>query len=318
MTKEKALYSTSDFENFRVHKYTDNYTIFHIDICNEDKFMDSICEYLINDNRLLKYIENKTNINFTPSKKHYSKLYKELYKFIDDEYLEIPLNPNHVKGIEEIIDEEFEKIKVGKEEKIRLSKIGRIGEYTFHSILSEYFGLDCIIPKVGLTTDKNMSVYGIDELFIDIGQNIIFFGESKVTGSLKNGIGLINKSLANYEEEIREEYVLILSSSTLKLNGITQENQDLIDECISFDEFIKESKTQYIGVPIFIAHGEEIDIEHILSKLEKSIHKKKLFGLETKYYVISFPIISKDKLMDNITKKIRLKMEECDDYRKTL
>ena len=53
--------------------------------------------------------------------------------------------------------------------KVQNDKVGKIGEYTFHLLLNNYFGLDCVLPKFRCTTDRNMSVFGY------IKENTIFW-----------------------------------------------------------------------------------------------------------------------------------------------
>ena len=56
----------------------------------------------------------------------------------------------------------------------------------------------------------NMSIFGIDELFL--AEDMILFGESKVSINLQNGIKLIKESLKEYEKQIKDEYQLVLSN----------------------------------------------------------------------------------------------------------
>ena len=65
-----------------------------------------------------------------------------------------------------------------------------------------------------------------------------------------------------------------------------------------------------IGVPVFIAHGGKYDTKDVFKKLD-AIPQKSLFGLETKYFLISVPIISKVKFREAFVKVIRDKIEEC-------
>lgn len=155
-----------------------------------------------------------------------------------------------------------------------------------------------------------MSVYGIDALFLDKDNQIILFGESKVTNKIENGISMVKKSLKNYENEIREEYMLVLTNRHIKLNGLEEVFPGQTEICLTFDEFIKNAQIKSIGIPIFIAHGTEVDSIGILEKLAASIKRKNFFGLNTSYYVISLPIIGKRTFFNYITSVIREKMED--------
>ncbi len=290
---------------FNIHRKDDSYSFIHINIDDKNKFFQEFTNYILSESNLLQYIENETSISFSPSAKNYAKLYKHLFKFIDDEILEIELE-GELKDIiideSEVISEDSNKLK------IRLSKIGRIGEYINHLILSKYYNLKCIIPKITLLSDKNMSVYGIDELFFDDVKKILFFGESKISKSLKNGIALINRSLKEYEKEIKEEFKLVLSEEKIIKHPHFNVFQEKINECISFEEFIKKMEIKNLGIPIFIAHGTDLDKDEILKSLSK-ITRNNIFNLNTIYIVISLPIISKFEFITHLTSAIKKKME---------
>lgn len=302
-----------DFGDFKVYNLEDNYTFFHIDITDENKFLNGLCRYLLDENVLLKYAENKSAIKFSPSSKNYVSLFKLLHKFIDDENMHIALVDSEIEEI--LIDEFGDVIDQDGKKFIRLSKVGRIGEYMFHTFLSNYFSFSCILPKVHLVTDRNMSVYGIDVLFFDKVRKMILFGESKVTKRIKNGIALVNKSLQNYEKEINEEFELVLSNSHLVCFELEEFFPGAREVCVNFSEFIKKTATKCIGVPIFIAHGEEVLHDDILKKLKQGVKRHKFFGLETIYFAISLPIINKEKLLTCLTQAIAEKMKMYDEGR---
>lgn len=205
-----------------------------------------------------------------------------------------------------ILSDEYELEDAGNGQlKVRLDKMGKIGEYIFCNLLSEYFGLDCIIPKVHLTTDPNMNVYGIDTLFYSCESDMILFGESKLSKSLSNGTGLINKSLQTYEQQIKDEFTLMLSNRFLKNNmGIFGDKYaDLVELSLYIEDFIEKADVKKIGIPIFIAHGTNITPDDIFDKLSK-IKKTTMLGLETIYVVISLPIFDKSKMISVFTQGI--------------
>ncbi|WKY47715.1 SAVED domain-containing protein [Eubacteriaceae bacterium ES3] len=193
---------------------------------------------------------------------------------------------------------------------IRLDKIGKIGEYIFSSILWDYFDFDCIIPKLSLATDYNMSIYGIDALYFSSEKNMLLFGESKLSKNMTNGIALLNKSLKDYEEQIESEFMLVLSNRILRsnLNCFLEKYGDVAELCIDFHEFVKEADIECIGVPVFLAHGKETECDDIMKMLDK-VSMDKLFDMETKYYFISLPIIDKSKFVSIFTGMIRERSE---------
>ncbi|WP_418667211.1 Hachiman antiphage defense system protein HamA, partial [Allofournierella sp.] len=200
---------------------------------------------------------------------------------------------------------------------VQKDKIGKIGEYTFHVLLSNYYKVHCIIPKFKCTTDRNMSVFGIDALFYDPVNCTILFGESKVCKNIDNAIVLINRSLSDYESQISEEYKLVLSNN--ESFNLSAEFLDVFkahtDICITFEDFIKAAHINKICVPTFIAHGNSgrnDTVDNYLARMKLGIAKKNYFGLNTEYLFISLPIIDKAKMMDVIMRKV---VKKCDAYR---
>lgn len=159
-------------------------------------------------------------------------------------------------------------------------------------------------------TINNMSVYGIDTLFYSSEDNLLLFGESKFCIKLQNGINLVNESLKNYEHQISEDFRLILSGGFKnQCNQVFNEKFGTIrDESLTMKDFIEKANIENIGIPIFIAHGTEIDEEVILKKLN-SIKKYSFFGINTAYFYISLPIINKEELIKVFTEKINNKLE---------
>jgi len=151
-----------------------------------------------------------------------------------------------------------------------------------------------------------MSVFGIDAVFYCPENKMLLFGESKVSKSLKNGVALINSSLSTYQQQVDEEFVLVLSQRWLhdKMGAFADDFAGLVGKSISMADFVSKAGITTIGVPVFIAHGTEMDTDAILHKLS-NIHKIKLYDLETKIISISLPIISKSKLIATFTQKVK-------------
>ncbi len=256
-----------DHDSFKVHILDDKYSFFHINITDE-KFYINLFNYFFCEDRLFKYAENKNNMKFEPSRVNYVTLFKLLEGFIDSENIEKNAD-EFEEDIKEILREEYQhKYSEIGNLTIRLDKIGKIGEFLFSSLLWDYFEFDCIIPKVHLSTDPNMSVYGIDTLFYSEESNLILFGESKFSKSLANGIELVKKSLKDYEKQITDEFRIVLSSRIYKnsLNKFNEKYGEYTEMCIDINEFIEMAGIEKIGIPIFIAHGKENDISTIMKK----------------------------------------------------
>lgn len=62
------------FNDFEVYS-SDEYTSFvHINITNSKLFYSQMFEYFFDENRLLRYIENKTSISFEPTPAYIRKM----------------------------------------------------------------------------------------------------------------------------------------------------------------------------------------------------------------------------------------------------
>ena len=239
--------------------------------------------------------------------------YKNIQYFLNEELMKIPV-VDLDDELKRILGEEYECLRDSDGKfLIKQDKIGKIGEYIFHLILTRYFGYKCIIPKFRITTDRNMSAFGIDTLFYDDEKSEILFGEAKFSKKLKNGVSLVNRSLIDYEQNIKEEYLLVLSNENFNLNSnFLNKYKDKIEVCRTFEDFIKESNINSVIIPIFIAHGDgnKEKIEKFLDRLN-SVNSNKMLGLETKYLLISLPVIDKEKFVDFA---IRMAVDKAREY----
>lgn len=300
---EKTTFN--DFEVFYYNEYT---SFFHINLSDNENFYQKLFEYFFDEQRLLNYIENKTHLKFDSTSRNYVSLYKHLELYIDDYNDEKDASSFDSEILKILQDEYTLEDKGDGKLAVRLDKMGRIGEFIFCNILSEYFQFDCIIPKCHLTTDRNMNVYGIDTLYYSKNRDMILFGESKLSKSLDNGVDLIKESLKNYELNIKDEFKLVLSNRLYKdkFGKFGDKYNDMIEQCLSVNQFIELANIKQIGIPIFIAHGNDNQIEEIYKKLQK-IKKNKLLDIDTVYFMISLPILNKSKLIAVFTKLIREK-----------
>jgi len=300
-----AIITKSSFNNFIVHSSGDDHSVIHIDIADTLSFYQKMFDYFFDESRFLKYIENKTSLIFEPTVENYVALYKRLSLYVDDENIGKLPTDLEIEVLKIIADEYTLEDKGNGNIEIRLDKIGKIGEYICCNLLSEYFGYNCVIPKANFITDRNMSVFGIDAVFYYPESKMLLFGESKVSKSLNNGVGLINKSLSTYQKQVDEEFVLILSQRWLrdKMGTFADDFGDLVDRSISMKDFILKTGITSIGIPVFITHGTETDIDTIMIR-QANINAIKLYDLDTKIISISLPIISKSKLIATFTQKI--------------
>ena len=289
------------FNDFDVFSYSDCNSFVHINITDPQLFYSKMFEYFFDESRLLRYIENKASISFQPTPANFAALYRKLKIFIDKEN-DVQILQKIEDNLLDIVSAEHTLIEENGIKKIRLDKIGKIGEYIFSNLLSEYFGFQCIIPKLNMLSDYNMSIFGIDTLFYSHDKKLLLLGESKVSKSITNGVALINESLSSYQSQIDDEFELILSQRWLKdkMGYFADDFGDKIETSMNMSDFIEKANVKAIGIPIFIAHGGSETTEEIFNKLKK-IKKVDLYGLETNYIIISLPLINKDDFVKAFT-----------------
>lgn len=313
------MITAESFEKFTVYKDSSSNSFLYADFNNPSRFMEGLAEYILSEFNLLNYANTLTPIPFSPTPQIYNKLYRTLGSFLNSEMEALTFDrvSNEVKTV---LAEEYAFIDINGETRVQKDKIGKIGEYVLHLLLTNYYKVHCIIPKFRCTTDRNMSVFGIDALFFDPATGGLYFGESKVCNTIDNAITLINRSFADYEEQISEEYKLVLSNDeAFKLSEeFLRAFQQHTAVCITFQDFLNVAGVKRIFVPAFLAHGngdKDNDIEHFLNKMNTKLKKKRLFNLDTEYLFISLPIIDKAKILEVIMKKV---VQKSNEYRDAL
>lgn len=304
---DTIMITSEKFDPFTVYKYVDANSFLYANCTHADAFMNGLADYILSETNLLNYANTMTQIPFSPTPQIYKKLYSTIGSFLNNE-LELLTFDNVSNEVRDILGAEFKFVDKDGQTLVQKDKIGKIGEYTFHVLLSSYYKVHCIIPKFRCTTDRNMSVFGIDALFFDPVSSTILFGESKVCKNIDNAITLINRSLLDYEQQISEEYKLVLSNN--EAFNLSDEFlnifKDHTDICMTFGEFVKSASIKKICVPVFTAHGnseKDNNIETYLKKMSTGIIHQNYFGLDTEYLLISLPIIDKTKMMDIIMRK---------------
>lgn len=299
-----------DYECFEVYKDETCHTFIHVSLEKKENFFKEIFEYFFSDDKLLRYAEHKSSLHFEPTRENYCSLFLHLLTYLDEQNVEKRADELSEIVKEVLWDEGEIEVKGGKLY-IRKDKIGKIGEYIFSCLLYDYFEFDCIIPKVLLETDPNMNVYGIDTLFYSEKRELLMFGEAKFSKNLNNGIKLIKESLKDYETQLRQEFVCVLSKRIYK--GLLYKFCDLYGDKVaistSMDMFVKQAGIKNIGIPIFIAHGEEVKPEEIIDKL-KMISLPNILNLKTSLIVISLPVLDKKVFVAYFTEYIRERLEQ--------
>lgn len=291
------------YQDFDVYSESTEKQFRYIHI-TQDCFYEKLCGWLLSPEMINAHATLNINVEAKLSSENYREIYDRLIQFIDFEKV-ITINDLLDPSIKSILNAEL----INFSTDLRKDKWGRIGEYIFNIILDTYFNLDCVIRKFALNTSPNMPVYGIDTVHCSIENKCLYFGESKFVSDITNGVALINKSLEQYEAQIAKEYFNISNTNFRRNPNFLHEFQKYINICLTFSEFIDELKIETIGIPIFIAHAGNFDEAYVFSELRK-IKKYALFGLNTEYIVISFPILDKEQFRKAFVAEANYQLEE--------
>lgn len=169
---------------------------------------------------------------------------------------------------------------------------GIFGEILFYNVVENILSNTLLISKVQLITAPNTNAHGSDGVFCDEESKVLYFGEAKFTSNLELGIKQALNSMEDCLDRINLDKSFILSHQRDIKNGYGKliNRSNIADyEC---------------SIIIFLLHGQEIDKEKIISKIEnykkKFLEKTKGIGIT----IISFPIYEKEHLKNSIGKGI--------------
>lgn len=298
------------YDNFNVYVDNSKNVFKHVRFESPKDLYSELFEYFFSLNKLIRYCEIENVEENCLDRTQLISLYNNLQKFIDKE--NYSFLKEEVSNFSDIIDILFDEnifIKDGDKINVKKDKCGKIGELIFFNILSDYFRYKHVINKFHLITSYEQSVFGMDEIFYSEQENMLIFGESKLTKNLSNGIGLVNKSLSLYEERLKDEFKLVLRNDFYfnKLN-IPENLKKAVLNSKDFEQFIDVFNIDKICIPIFIMHGKNMDEKKIIENLN-NIKCNSFFGLTVKYILVSLPIIDKENLMSYFATRIAERIE---------
>lgn len=285
----------------------------HIDI-DADKFQKKIIKYIFEDKLLYKYVTNYSaermeNIESEYPIKQLINLLKNLKKEYISEFIPEDIQKKLCRKMTKKIDTRKTdwKERFNKFLKDRINGYDVIAEIILSKIIEEYLDADVFVTKLGLTTNTNMKVFGIDVLHYNLVKNLLIFGESKFTNTIDLGveqhideIELLDykltcesKLFANFENNIRgtDEIKCKFSDFGRKLTLASVNSLEQTE--IPFN----------IGVAFFISHGDIYDYQIVSKKIKKIKNKIKIKNIQI--YLITLPVKSKDDFIDVIKEVIK-------------
>lgn len=167
--REEIVIQKKEFECFDVYFAAEGHSFVYANFKDTDSFIEGLVEYIFKEENLLNYAKRNNKIGFNGTQKQYAKLYNNISMFLNTE-LELLEVDDVTDELKDVLGQEYTLIDEAGNLKVQNDKVGKIGEYTFHLLLNNYFKLDCVLPKFRCTTDRNMSVFGIDTLFLDVSK----------------------------------------------------------------------------------------------------------------------------------------------------
>lgn len=169
---------------------------------------------------------------------------------------------------------------------------GVFGEILFYNVVENILYNKLLLSKVQFITAPYTNAHGSDGVFCDEKEKILFFGESKFTFDLKQGINQAIASMNECLNRIKNDKNIMLTHRNDLKNGYGTK----IDR-----SNIKEYTCKIL---IFLLHGTEVDELDIVTKIEELKGKLKKKVAEINCVVVSFPIYSKEHLKESIAKGV--------------
>lgn len=255
------------------------------------------------------YIEELTKENMECVQIALKVLIKEpeqFYEFYEkkSEFSKRVVKATTVEEIEDIVEEsgvkkvkikgiDLKTLKTNVQRKLCMDFcFGIFGEMLFYNVAENLLYNKLVISKVQLVTAPNTNAHGSDGVFCDEEKKILYFGESKFTTNLQQGISQALSSMSQCLDRINlDKNFMIIHRKDLK-NGYGKK----IDQ-----HNISEYTCKIL---IFLLHGEDVDYSKIVKQIEnyRNDFQKKLKGLE--FIVVSFPIYDKECLKESIAQGV--------------
>ena len=97
--------------------------------------MDGLSDYILSETNLLNYANTMSSTAFAPTLANYKKLYSTLETFLNAE-LELLTFDDVSNEVRNALGDEYTFVDKNGETLIQKDKIGKIGEYIFHVLLT--------------------------------------------------------------------------------------------------------------------------------------------------------------------------------------
>lgn len=290
---------------------------------NKQKFYSEISSILLDEKSLYYFVSNNNDAKYLQEALTLKQ--KDKIKFVFEELIKKPeeFYSNYQKE-QELLQElnlindymelnkfikkygikkpkkniELKKAKIYIKQSIKRESVyGVFGEIMLYVVIEKLIGnRNIIISKLSYVTAPGTYSHGSDGIFIDKINQILYFGEAKFTIDITSALEQALTSFKNIHKRIElDENFLLLHESSYK-NGYSIE---------IFDE--EKIKNFNKCVIVFAFHGEEYTDKEIKKFFDKYIVKfNDILNSKASVELISFPIISKEELKNEISRQVTI------------
>lgn len=308
---------------FKVEKKTINWEQI---ICNKSDFFREVASIILDERSLYYFVSNNNDSHFLQStlnnnqKNKIKLIFEQLIKNPEKFYIDVQREILLVKELETINNEEelnkfiekyglkkpkknqsFKKRKNNIRQSINKESLyGIFGEIMLYVVV-EYLmnNKDIIISKLNYISAPSTYSHGSDGIFIDKKNNVLYFGEAKFSINISSALEQALLSMKDLNERLKNDKRFLLIQESSYKNGYGIEIFD--------NNKIEQFKKCII---IFAFHGKEYKTEEIKKIFENyNLKFAKIIGKEVYFELISFPILSKECLKNEIAKQVTLKYE---------
>lgn len=272
--------------------FPNNLYYFATNNLDSDFYLKELTQENIEDIKIALEVIIKEPNKFYDVYKEKSEYYQKVAEATTiDEVMEILLECGI--SLKKITGLDIERIKRNAQSKLCMDFcFGIFGEILFYNVVENLLYKKLMLSKVELITAPNTNAHGSDGVFCDENGKILYFGEAKFTVDLDQGISQAVNSMQECLARIQlDKNFMLVHKKDLK-NG--------------YGNLISKSNINNYtcSILIFLLHGNEINKNIIVDKIQKSKIKfaKKIGNIE--FTVISFPIFSKEHLKESIAKGV--------------
>lgn len=250
-------------------------------LLNKELVYEPITDDILNYRNMLHLLSDRKLKNITPDG---SRIYETVTKY--------QVTDNDKKELLDILD--F--LGLGRSMDIFSTTVhGDLGEYLMNIVFLNLFSKEKVnltIPKLVHKTTGKMPVFGEDNIYFDIANNIIYLGEAKFYKSLSKALYKAKKSIEDHKKNLHNFAFLKNHTNDFKYNDY--ENFEEIMRKIDEENLIN-TQTKIKSI-VFIMNDDIYNKNDI----EKELKKYPMFD----GYIIIFPVLDKYEFLNYYLERV--------------